>query len=273
MFPEYEYRSKIYNIFNFKKPINSRARFHKHVEVGYITDGAIDITIENTVWSLKKGDLYIVFPNLIHKISSASSKGIVVLVDPSFVDSYCQKLLCQYPDKPLLTNDELPCHMKVLFDRIKDFSQNDDVSSQLIIGGYINIIIGEILLKLSTVSRDCESSLVQNIMMYILNNYTGAITLDSLALALGYSKWYISTVISSTFGCNFRTLVNSYRVEMAKNQLYSTNKTIVEIAQECGFKNQSSFNRVFLTMVGITPSKLRQSRKTPIPEPKIYYAN
>ena len=274
MFPDYEYRSKTYSIINFEKFINCEKRFHNHVEFGYITDGTLDVTIEDMVYTLKKGDLYIAFPNLIHAISNARAKGIVVIADPSFVDAYYQKLIYHCPEKPILRSEDLPEHICSLFYRLRDFSAKDnDESMQLIINGYINIIVGEIMLNLSTVPRNCESSLVQNIMMYVLNNYTEDTTLDMLSSALCYSKWYISTIISSTFGCNFRTLVNSYRVENAKNQLLSTNKTIAEIALECGFKNQSSFNRVFLTMVGITPSKFRQSRKIPIPKPKIYYAN
>lgn len=273
MFPNYEYRSRTYSIIDFKKFINCEPRFHKHVEIGYVTEGTLNVMIENTVWHLSKGDIYIVFPNLIHSITDANAQGVVAIADPSFIDAYYEKLIGHRPIKPILTKDNVLNHLEVLFNRLRDFSGNKcDENSQRIIGGYINVIIGEILLNLPTAQRSFDSSLVQNIMMYLLNNYTDDITLDSLANSLCYSKWYISKVIFSTFDCNFRTLVNSYRIEMAKNLLLSTRKSITEIAQECGFKNQSSFNRVFLTVEKLTPSKFRRNKTSPLNKPDIYYA-
>lgn len=35
---------------------------------------------------------------------------------------------------------------------------------------------------------------------------------------------------------------------------------ITEIAYECGFRNQSNFNRVFLARTGMTPREYRNSR-------------
>ena len=114
-------------------------------------------------------------------------------------------------------------------------------------------------------AMDVHNDLVQQLVMYLLDNYTKEITLDDVARDLSYNKYYISHIIADTFKCNFRALVNSYRISMAQNILLSTTKTISEIAYECGFKNQSSFNRIFLKHCGITPRDFRHSPEA-VPE-------
>ncbi|MBQ3865893.1 MAG: cupin domain-containing protein [Clostridia bacterium] len=42
------------------------ARFHKHLEIAFVEEGVLDVTIDNQTFELNKGDLYVVFPNLLH---------------------------------------------------------------------------------------------------------------------------------------------------------------------------------------------------------------
>ena len=130
-------------------------------------------------------------------------------------------------------------------------------------------MLGELLGSLHLVQRSTDSNLVQQMIFYISKNYTRPISLDSIAQALGYSKYYISREIRILFGCNLRTLINSYRLSMAQNLLSSGNAPVSQIAAECGFKNQSAFNRIFLEQTGCTPSQYRRQSEE-IPElPKV----
>ena len=115
-----------------------------------------------------------------------------------------------------------------------------------------------------------DGTLLQQLQFYILQNYTRQITLDDVAQALGYSKFYISRIITNLFGCNFRTLINSYRISLAQNLLVTTNKTIGQIALSCGFKSQSAFNRIFLQQTDITPNQYRKQTEQ-IPEKPVLY--
>jgi len=47
------------------------------------------------------------------------------------------------------------------------------------------------------------------------------------------------------------------RIEKAVESLKTTNKTIMEIALECGFQSITSFNKAFKNSVGCTPSEIR----------------
>ena len=58
---------------------------------------------------------------------------------------------------------------------------------------------------------------------------------------------------------NFRTLLNSFRVERSKELLRKTQDKIIDIALECGFSCERSFHRAFLSIMGTTPGEYRKN--------------
>lgn len=74
------------------------------------------------------------------------------------------------------------------------------------------------------------------------------------------NRTYLSAEINNQFQMNFRTLINSYRIEEAKTQIVNAKKknqilSFEQIASDSGFNSYSSFLRVFKTTVGVSPSE------------------
>jgi len=95
-------------------------------------------------------------------------------------------------------------------------------------------------------------------------------TINQLADAMDTNITYISKAININEGMNFNLFLNSYRINMVKNMLsngYQDRFTIKYIYFSCGFKHQSTFNKVFKLIEGITPSeyirKINSSKITP----------
>ena len=88
--------------------------------------------------------------------------------------------------------------------------------------------------------------------------------LQDLADLLGTNRTYIIDSIKATRGQTFTQLVNSYRVEHAKQLLrQQPDKKMSAIATESGFTTETTFFRTFKTITGITPSEWR-TRETEI---------
>ena len=52
--------------------------------------------------------------------------------------------------------------------------------------------------------------------------------------------------------------ITHFRIEKACKELAGTNKSVMEIAFECGFSNLSNFNRQFRRIAGCSPTKYRK---------------
>ncbi|NBC08009.1 MAG: helix-turn-helix domain-containing protein [Bacteroidetes bacterium] len=83
-----------------------------------------------------------------------------------------------------------------------------------------------------------------------------SLTLKDIADQLNTNTKYLSQVINHHIGSNFQTFVNAYRIEEAKEKILDdkySNLTLFGIALQCGFKNKSTFYKVFRDKVGMTP--------------------
>ena len=270
MFPKYEYRNTSISVLTASGFRGYPARFHKHIEMMLVTSGEIRVIVDGKNFTLQPGELYIAFPNVLHAIHPSEGSDIVLIGDNDLFPAYSETMTHFKPRTPVLRIDEVSPLLRDMFHRVVALNRQEGGSNQNLITSYIGAILGEILEKVTLVERGGDSDLVQQLVMYLLANYTSEITLEDVARDLGYSKYYISHVITSEFQCNFRNLINSYRVSMAQSLLLAGAKSISEIAYECGFKNQSSFNRIFLKQCGITPSQFRRQCTTAPEVPALY---
>lgn len=82
--------------------------------------------------------------------------------------------------------------------------------------------------------------------------------LSSLSVKLGINSKYISNAIKSKGFANFNHYLNICRINHVKN-LFEENDmkkiTLMYIYTEAGFTNQTTFNRVFKQVEGITPTE------------------
>jgi len=93
---------------------------------------------------------------------------------------------------------------------------------------------------------------------YIWENYTKKLGLQEIADAAGLSASYFSTIFKEEMGENLSNYLNRLRVEKAATMLISTNIPISEIAEACGFEDQSWFSKIFKNNTGFTPGKYRE---------------
>ena len=82
------------------------------------------------------------------------------------------------------------------------------------------------------------------------------LNLPQLADLLNTNTKYLSQVVNHHYGNNLQQFINQYRVEEAKSRLVDPeygNLTYFAIGQLCGFKNKSTFYKVFKKFTDCTP--------------------
>ncbi len=89
-----------------------------------------------------------------------------------------------------------------------------------------------------------------------------ALSLKKLSEMLETNQTYLSNVVNRYFGCNLKELLNTYRVEYAKELLYAGKCPVEAIPGHCGFASKSAFYVAFGKIVGMSPLRyLSQEQK------------
>lgn len=93
------------------------------------------------------------------------------------------------------------------------------------------------------------------VLRYIAQNYTGPISLNSIADSLGITNTYISKIFKEDMGVGVVDFVNRTRISRALYLMRTDEKKLYEIAREVGFEDPKYFGRVFKAFTGHTPSE------------------
>ncbi|MBB3114567.1 AraC-like DNA-binding protein [Paenibacillus phyllosphaerae] len=102
--------------------------------------------------------------------------------------------------------------------------------------------------------------LAEFVLDIIHKKYHQDLSLSYLSDLLSMSSTYLSTYIKEKTGCTFSDHLHRVRVEKAQEMLITTDKTINHIAEQVGYVNFSSFNRMFKKETGVTPREYRKRK-------------
>lgn len=86
---------------------------------------------------------------------------------------------------------------------------------------------------------------------------TGLPSVAYFAGELHYSANYFGDLIKKETGKSAKEYIQNKIIDMAKNIIFSTDKTVSEIAGELGFKYPQHFSRMFKNETGYTPNEFR----------------
>ena len=89
----------------------------------------------------------------------------------------------------------------------------------------------------------------------------GDLRLSRLANECGLSVTHFARSFKTSFGTTLHRHVLSQRIEAAKALLQKSDQSLVQIALNAGFSDQTTFCRTFNNMVGTTPGRWRRERR------------
>lgn len=98
---------------------------------------------------------------------------------------------------------------------------------------------------------------IEQAIEYIEENLGEPITLSQIAVHVNFSKNYFSMLFKQNVGENLMDYIARARINKAKELLVNSNDKIYEIAESVGFESQHYFNRLFKSLVGVTPTEYR----------------
>ena len=93
---------------------------------------------------------------------------------------------------------------------------------------------------------------------FLEEHFTESVSIKEVAERAGLSSTHLNRQFKSLLGMSPTRFLHAMRVDQARLLLETTQKSILSIALETGYWDQSHFTRYFTRLTGITPRKYRQ---------------
>lgn len=229
---------------------------HKELEIILVAQGSTEVFADKFHSKIKKGELFISFPNQIHYYKNCvSGKYYVGIVSADVLFDMEGILRKSSPKNNVIAiPDGSP--LPELFRNAAAASEPHRMTQ---LCGYLNLIMSEILplLELKSLIQS-DNSTLKSILDFCGHNFSANLSLDDVAENLHLSKYYISHVINRQLGLTFSDYINSLKIDEACDQLKNSNKKISDISEDVGFGSIRTFNRIFKELMGATPVEYRK---------------
>lgn len=262
--------------------IESTTSFHAHkfIEIAYVSSGAGEHQIGDKTFRVTTGDVTIINFDIPHQFTATDSPLVIYncIFTPSFLDSVLvdSKNFCDLSSHYLLgdfyhnnfndfINNKLHSHDHMhILNIYKRMLLEFDIKKI----GYKEILRGYLIELLVTIFRlniNEQNSTQQNVINaieYICIEHKNPIRIETLAKLANSNK--------TTFCRNFKELTNStvvnfiqtLRIEKACNLILSTEKNIIEIAQDVGYNDMKHFYSIFKKITGRLPRDFKKEKYT-----------
>jgi len=106
-----------------------------------------------------------------------------------------------------------------------------------------------------------DSKVINDVYRYVAENFQKETTFTTAASIANMQKAAFCRYFKRKTKKKFTEFVNETRIMHARKLLAESDKTIIEIAFECGYENTSYFNRQFKMHCGITPTEFKEQLK------------
>ncbi|MDJ0708643.1 MAG: AraC family transcriptional regulator [Leptolyngbyaceae cyanobacterium MO_188.B28] len=217
----------------------------------------------------RKGDLLITPADTTLFTQAGGDVQIVQLrIQASFVRQVAEETLSQNGDRVELiqafqTRD--PQIEAIAMMLLAELHQTS-FSSQLYVDSLANVLAVHLLRRHATTRSQpplCKGGLGQRQLMLVLEyidaHLNHEITLADLSQLLDLSQFHFGRLFKQSLGLSPYQYLLQQRVERAKQLLKQTDKSIMDIAFECGFNSHSHLSKQFRQQTGMTPTTYRAS--------------
>lgn len=238
--------------------------YHEELEIICVRKGTISAYFGSREIKLNKDDICIFMPGEVHGFQSVSDNSIdIIKINPNpFAE------IIEFDKMSLEQNTISPddCNYNFLicdFDEICTEYEKKEAGYEFAVRSHINNIIKTIIRNMNYSCTDKSKSfeLVDRINQYLKQNYSEEITLENVAGACHFSKYYFAHKIKELTGMTFVQYLSVYRAERAAELLRTSGLSVTDVADKCGFNNLRSFNRTFKAVYNITPLAYRRISK------------
>lgn len=255
----FENRNKKIYINHKNESYSFDSHFHNKTEIAYCFSGFQGIKVGNTMYTLKKGDAVIIFPNVVHEYikhdttPGVETESISLICETDYLGGIFPELLLKHPGSPFIESDLVSTNSALAFEKMRETKDE----SELV--GWTFVALSGLIKNLDLIpfKKSNGLNLAPSLISYINVNFQKPLTINFLGKEFGYSSSYIAHVFYDQLNISFRTYLGAVRSEHAAYMISTTTKSLTEIAYDCGYNSLNTFCRCFKKHFSKTPSQYK----------------
>ena len=248
--------------------------WHEALEINLVTSGKVKVYTTNQAQVFQAGEGFFTNSNIL--VSMENIQDCILdshLFHPVFLSGHFKSVFETKYLNPVTQNRNLdiiclrdtdPVQKQVLrkLQQLSGLQSHPDTEFQT------RNLLSEIWLLLLEVIRNTDSSSFQGgsknqdriltMIAFIQENYTQKLTLEDIADSAAVSTRECLRCFQSSIHQSPMDYLISYRIQVAKKMLETTDHSITEIALRCGFNSNSYFTKIFHRTYGKTPNAFRK---------------
>ena len=255
-----------FNTLVIPQPNNDAFRLHNHdfYEIYMFTRGDSEYIVEGNTYTLEPGDIILIrrseMHRVFHKSETEYARTVIELFPAFFLENNCPEYELPFTNTEREGNKisaELARKMGLAdaFDRLTAYTRESKGADTPVCRSTIVEILYLISKIAAFMGDDTHDDLVKQILLYINNNFTENVNLDSLSERFFVSKYHICKIFKNGTGHTVHSYVTRKRITRVR-ELRKQGKSISEAAYLSGFGNYTSFYRAYLKEFGVPPGKM-----------------
>lgn len=251
--------------------------WHEEIELTFILNGKMDYIINETAYSLKKGEGLFGNSNTLHMGKScdmSDCRYISITFHPRLLYGYEGSIIKTKYVNPIINSNVSAIHMTddslwkiTILDEIENiyklYINNDKMFEIKIIESIYKIwitIYENNITKFNAISKSNIKDIerIKKIISFINENYRKKITLDEIAGCINICKSECCRFFKKHMKESLFDYLLDYRIERSLILLKDSNYNITEIAYAVGFSNAAYYSKIFKRKMLCTPREYRK---------------
>jgi AraC-like DNA-binding protein len=256
----------------FKTP-HFEVTWHQHIEYELIlfTEGKGMSFVGNYVGEFKRGDIFFLGSNLPHTFQKQHKDDIVSAMVIQFREDIIGESLLNFPESRLLRQ-----LFQISAQGLKINGHTKNLLKPLIkelehVTGFKRIAILCECLSILENSKDYERLSTQplnqlnnksknrldRVFQHTIHSFKKPIDMDEIAAIAGLSKPAFCSYFKKRTNKTYISFLNEIRIGYACKLLMNSSLNITEICYDAGYNSIANFNKQFLKVKSVSPSKYR----------------
>jgi AraC-type DNA-binding domain-containing proteins len=252
--------------------------WHDELEFFMVTQGRAVLRVGAEDYCLSAGEAVFVASGELHSGSVAGDEAVsfsAAVFHADMLSGSAPDLLHQRYIRPLTDRQyEVPVHLDRkngdsaalldLLEQLFELDRSRPFGYELAVRGMLQTCVSLLLRMVSRTEQTRRAGAglpmerIKEALEYIERHYAEPIRLGELASAVSMSEAYFCRLFKRITAATPVEYINLYRVRQAAILLRSTDRKIMDIAFEAGFRNLGYFNTVFRQRFGCTPMEYRR---------------